>query len=341
LNHFYKRSDFPCLIMGVLNRVVKPKNKRVKRALEQREPKAIENTKTALFVRGANCSDLAQKCMKDLCSLKKPASISFNQKNDIRPFEDATKLEFFCQKNDSSLFMFGNHNKKRPHNLILGRMYDHHLLDMVELGIDSFTPLTDFKTAKVASGSKACLLFEGEPFCDPANLEGQRVKSLLMDFFRGPEVTNLRLAGIEHVLQFTAVEKKIFFRSFKIHLQKSATRLPRVELEEIGPRIDWTVRRSHLASEDLFKEACKQVANVRKAKKVKNVSEDVFGTKLGQIHVGAQKVGTIQTRKMKGLKETKEEKIAEKAKEKEKVDGERRIAVEEVFGDSEPENMEE
>jgi len=322
--------------MGVLKRVVKPKNKRAKRALEQREPKAIENTKTALFVRGVKCSDLTQNCMKDLCALKKPHSIAFNQKNDIRPFEDATKLEFFCKKEDSSLFMFGNHNKKRPHNLVLGRMYDHQLLDMVELGIEAFTPLAEFKTSKVAAGSKPCLLFLGEPFSDPANSEFQRVKSLLMDFFRGPEVTNVRLAGIEHVLQFTALpERRVLLRSYKVVLQKSGSRLPRVELEEIGPRLDWVVRRTHLASQDLLREACKQVANLRKVKKVKNVSEDVFGSTLGQIHVGSQKIGTIQTRKMKGLKETREEREEALKEKRAGEEADRRTAVEEVFGGTE------
>ena len=127
--------------MGVLKRVEKTKTQKGKRALEEREPKAIENTKTALFVRGANCSDLVMKCMKDLSSLKKPFTVSYNQKNDIRPFEDLTKLEFHCKKNDSSLFMLGNHNKKRPHNLILGRMYDYNLLDMIELGVENFKSL--------------------------------------------------------------------------------------------------------------------------------------------------------------------------------------------------------
>ena len=28
-------------------------------------------------------------------------------------FQDATKLEFYSQKLDASLFVFGNHNKKR------------------------------------------------------------------------------------------------------------------------------------------------------------------------------------------------------------------------------------
>ena len=38
---------------------------------------------------------------------------------------------------------------------------------------------------------------------------------------------NLRLGGIEHVLQFTAVEKQVFLRSYKIHLKKSGGRIPR------------------------------------------------------------------------------------------------------------------
>jgi len=318
--------------MGVLNRVVKPKNQRSKRALEEREPKAIENTKTAIFVRGATCSDLVQKCMKDIAVLKQPHSVTFNKKNDIRPFEDATKVEFFCQKNDSSLFMFGNHNKKRPNNLIIGRMFDYHMLDMVELGVESFIPLQDFKTAKVASGSKPCLMFAGESFADPANKEFQRLKNLLVDFFRGPEVTNVRLAGIEHVIQITAVEKKVLFRSYRIILKKSGTRIPRVELEEIGPSIDWVLRRSQLASDDLFKTACKQVKNVRNEKKVKNISQDELGNKMGRVHVPAQEIKKIQTRKVKALKESKEEKMEQIQKKKDKAESARQNAVEKVFG---------
>merc|ERR1712228_716907 len=110
------------------------------------------------------------------------------------------------------------------------------------------------------------LVFHGEPFSDPANAEMQRLKNLLVDFFRGPEVSNIRLAGVEHVLQFTAVASKV------------------------------KMRRTQLASEDLYKEACKQVANVHKKKKVKNISEDVFGTKHAKIHVDAQQIKTVQTR---------------------------------------------
>lgn len=103
------------------------------------------------------------------------------------------------------------------------------------------------------------MLFAGEPFADTTKLEYQRLKSLLIDFFRGPEVENVRLAGIEHVLQFTAVQGKVLLRSYRIDLNKSGTKYPRVELEEIGPSVDLVLRRTQLASEDLFKTACKQV----------------------------------------------------------------------------------
>ena len=41
-------------------------------------------------------------------------------------------------------------------------------------------------------------------------------------------------------------------------LKKSGTRIPRIELVEIGPRMDLRIRRTKLATDDLFKQACKK-----------------------------------------------------------------------------------
>ena len=251
-------------------------------------------------------------------------SLCFHLENpDIRPFESggSEKIEFFCRKNDASLFVVGTHSKKRPHNLILGRMFDGHLLDMIELGLnqETFKALSDFQNTKVPVGTKPCLLFSGEAFeSDPTM---KRVKSILIDMFRGEsQVSHVRLAGIELSLQFTAVSNggsngpyTILFRSYRIITKKSDNvRLPRVELDEIGPRMDLTLRRTHLASDDLFKTASKQIKNARRTekRKTKNITDDGLGGTLGRIHVPAQNVGDghLQTRKMKGLKDTPEEK---------------------------------
>ena len=44
---------------------------------------------------------------------------------------------------------------------------------------------------------------------------------------------------------------------FRIMLKKSGSRNPRIELSEMGPSLDLVVRRSKLASDDLYKKALK------------------------------------------------------------------------------------
>ncbi|CAB3996792.1 ribosome production factor 2 homolog [Paramuricea clavata] len=279
--------------------IKRAKTHKGRRFLEAREPKLVENTKTTMFIRGGRTSEKVTQALKDLCMLKKPHSVLFRRKNVLRPFEDETSLEFFSKKNDASTFVFGSHSKKRPHNLVFGRFFDGHILDMVELGIEKFASLQEFKTEKCAAGTKPCLVFVGEVFdSDP---EYARLKNLLIDMFRGPNAENVRLQGLEHVIQFTELDGKIFLRSYRIQLKKSGTRTPRVELEEIGPSLDLVKRRVKLASDDLWKRAVKKPKTL-KPKKTKNVSHDSFGSKLANIHMQRQDYSKLQTRKMKGLK---------------------------------------
>ena len=81
-----------------MQRVVKPKTQKAKRALENREPKAIENTKEALFLKGSKVSEVVTAVLKDLHALKKPFSEQYTKKNDIRPFEDFSQVEQYCKK---------------------------------------------------------------------------------------------------------------------------------------------------------------------------------------------------------------------------------------------------
>lgn len=92
-------------------------------------------------------------------------------------------------------------------------MYDSHILDMVEFGIEQYRGLKEFKTQKVCLGIKPCLLFAGELF--EHNHEYQRIKSLLIDMFQREKVQAVRLQGLEHVLMFTAAEDRIYFRSYR------------------------------------------------------------------------------------------------------------------------------
>eukprot|EP00058_Branchiostoma_floridae_P004798 XP_002590286.1 hypothetical protein BRAFLDRAFT_121354 [Branchiostoma floridae] len=104
----------------VMQRIVKPKTQAAKRGLEVRAPKLEENDKVAMFIKGGHTSETITQVLKELYLLKKPNAITFKRKNIMRPFDDQSSIEFFSQKNDSSLFLFGSHSKKRPNNLVLG-----------------------------------------------------------------------------------------------------------------------------------------------------------------------------------------------------------------------------
>jgi ribosome production factor 2 len=83
-------------------------------------------------------------------ALKRPHAVSFSKKNEIHPFTDASSLEFWSQKNDASFFVVGQSSKKRPNNLVLARMFDGNVLDMCELGIEGYVPISEIPVRLLA-----------------------------------------------------------------------------------------------------------------------------------------------------------------------------------------------
>ncbi|KAG9460803.1 hypothetical protein GDO78_019432, partial [Eleutherodactylus coqui] len=95
----------------------------------------------------------------------------------------------------------------------------------------------------------------------------------------------------------------------RVLLKKSGCRTPRIELEEMGPSFDFVMRRTHLASDDLYKLSLRRPKALQ-AKKKKNISHDTFGTQYGRIHMQKQDLGKLQTRKVKALKKRPAKKMA-------------------------------
>jgi len=275
----------------------KPANQRVKRFLENREPKAVENTKSAMFIRGEKTSEIITQVLKDLSKMKKPFASFYNKKNKIRPFEDPSSIEFFSQKTDSSLFAFGTHSKKRPHNLILGRLFDNRVLDMIELGITNFRPISS-QDKQPGFASKPAFVFTGSEFLN--NEPVQKLGNIFLDMFRGHELNFLNLAGIDHVVTLTSHGDTIFFKHYSISLKKSGSNIPRVELDEIGPSFDMTIRRTNFAPPDLIKQAS-QVSKGLTPAKQKNVKKTSVA-KIGVVYPRAQDMTKIALHKMKGAK---------------------------------------
>lgn len=176
------------------------------------------------------------------------------------------------------------------------------------------------------TGSKHCVLFNGEIF-DQKD-EYKMLKSYFLgqlfyssfslflcfssdqsfnfpDFYRGETMASVNLTGLDHVISVSASQEgKIYFRVYMVRLKKSGTRLPRVELEEMGPSVDFELRRFQAASKEVMHEALK-VPRTLKPKKVKNVSTDLLGKKYGRVHMQKQDFNKMALKKMKGLKRSR------------------------------------
>ncbi|KAM7464253.1 hypothetical protein LguiA_032374 [Lonicera macranthoides] len=294
-----------------------PKTGRARREVEKRAPRLVEFGKKTLILHGSRTSSVLNSVLTEIYHLKKDNAVKYSRRNfDVRPFENGgdTSLEFYSLKTDCSLFVLGSHTKKRPDNLVIGRTYDHHIYDLVELGVENFKSMQSFSYDKKIApliGTKPFFAFIGEGFENVEELK--HLKEILLDLFRGQVVTNLNLVGLDRVYVCTAVSSnKVYFTHCAMRLKKSGTIVPRMELVEVGPSMDFVVRRHRLPDDVLRKEAMKIAPELTK-KKEKNVHKDAIEGKIGKIYIPDQQVGsTMLPNKSKGLKRERREAKATK-----------------------------
>merc|ERR1711935_94770 len=100
--------------------------------LKKFDSKLNEGSKGCLFMKGTKSSNTISKLFDTFFRVVREGSRILSKNNDVLPFEDPSKVEFLTNKNLCPLFIFGNNTKKRPNNLIFGRIFEQKKLDMVE-----------------------------------------------------------------------------------------------------------------------------------------------------------------------------------------------------------------
>jgi ribosome production factor 2 len=180
-----------------------------------------------------------------------------------------------------------------------GRTFDGHVMDMIEFGVDDYTALTELRGPKKAVGSKPLFVFNGSQW--ESDTLYTRIQNLLLDFFRGAKLEMMSLQGIDHVIVCTVIDGKIYLRVHSISFRKSGSRVPDVVLVPMGPFLNMTVRRTQLASEDMWKASMRQPKNAAPPK-VKNVSNTTLGEKMGRIHMKKQNLDKMGGRRMTALR---------------------------------------
>jgi ribosome production factor 2 len=225
-----------------------------------------------------------------------------NKKNEILPFESLESLEFLMRKSLCTSFLLTSHSKKRPNNIVFGRTFNGNVLDMVEFGVDSYTPLNP--SAEVGFGQRPLLTVCGNEWELEESLT--TAKSILMSCFMCEESDAQSLKGIRHLLSFSVALGKVHMESFSLALKKSGTKIPKVVLEPTGFTAILTLRRHQAADPDAMVQALKQPRD-QNIIRAKNVSTDKMANTVGRIHMQKQDLSTFVTRKGKALKRKRTE----------------------------------
>ena len=207
---------------------------RARRAIAAAAPKLIEGDRSLLGLRGPAASATVVGALRHLLSLKRTDGHMLQRKNDIRPFEDASSLEFLMERNNCSAFLLASHTKKRPHNLVLGRTFDGHILDQLELGLEVAGAAAgggaeggqgdmeeeeeeeeegEGEGAGAGRGGRALstrdgaplFVFKGDAWTRVSELA--TLQSLVLDVFGARAVTQVTLKHLDHVQVLTAVDE--------------------------------------------------------------------------------------------------------------------------------------
>jgi ribosome production factor 2 len=186
------------------------------------------------------------------------------------------------------MFACGTHQKKRPDNLIFGRMFAEHILDMFEFGVSEYVPVSQFNTKDMSTHIKPILLFQGEQF--DFSLKHMRFKNFLIDFFKITDYEEANISELKRVMVFSSItEKFVTFKQYEINAEAQINvtdvKNHTLRMNEVGPRFTLGWRRDKIASDELFKEACKQprLRNPELHKARKNQYTNEFGEKMGKV----------------------------------------------------------
>jgi len=203
-----------------------------------------------LLLLGPKTSQLIRNVIQDIDKMKACCSKKLRRNNEIRNFdpESKTDLLFICQKNNCSIFCVASHNKKRPHNLIFGRIYNVHLLEMIELGVNFFISGSHLsKKVEYQMLYKPYIAFVGIAF--DLKPDCQVIRSLFLDIFRGYNTISININAIKSVVFIISHRNMIYLRRYRTIIKKSGNFLLNLELEEYGSSINFAVRHNQLTSE--------------------------------------------------------------------------------------------
>lgn len=290
-----------------IEQAAKPKSHKAKKLIEKKESILMNDPKHSVFMKGNKCAQMVTNTMRELHKMRDMfiSKCLLQKKNDIIPFEDVSAIERIADRHDAAFVCFGSHNKKRPNNMILHRMYNHQVLDMIELGIKDCKTMQEFGNVEtIEIGQQPILLFQGDPFDLSEN--HIRFKNMMMDFFRIKHLTQVNILTCQRIITFTAKtnDGDIVMQQFESGtINESLAGQGEIEIKEIGPKVSMEIRRIKHADRDIWKAATKVKKSKAKAlEKKRNITKNELGQRIGKAFIQHQDLGTLALKKVKRRK---------------------------------------
>ncbi|KAF0988087.1 hypothetical protein HZS_1352 [Henneguya salminicola] len=217
-----------------------------------------------------------------------------------------------CIKYDFHQFIIGSHSKKRPNNIVIGRIYNGEILDMYEFGLKNYIPIHNNNRNLCEIGQKSCHFFAGHEFqYDPNYIAiknifvGNEYLNLTLDLWAPVSCKNIILSNLKHSSLYSvdSINNLINMRGYKIISDEAMNNHEsNTSFECIGPCVDFELRRLCLPNQKIFRSACKTISKIDQKKRVKNIGYDDTGAKLASVHVGKQNLKKLKISRPKALK---------------------------------------
>jgi len=198
------------------------------------------------------------------------------------------------------MFTTISHTKKRPMNILFGNLFENKILDLFEFEVTNFLPIDYFSGIAVDACMKPIVIFQGDLF--ETDFELERLKRYFFEYFKLYDIDEVSVSVLKRLIVFSvATDRTVKIRSYQIDVDFNENNCKDIkDLKEIGPSLDLKIRRIALASQELYKLACKQPKEINK-KPEKNVSTNILGEKRGRIYMSQQNLNNMALKKYSKL----------------------------------------
>ena len=195
--------------------------------------------------------------------------------------------------------------KKRPSNVILGRVFNQKVLDMYDFQILYMKEMTQNVTFE--ANLLPTVIFQGDQFENDDVMRD--VKNFWLDFLGGNhQIKKVNIMNMTRQVVITALSKKeILIEQFQCKVSEEMAFKGDIQPEMVGPSLKLKITKHSAADKDVMKEALKQRRSKHQAeKKQHNKYTTNLGQTKGQLFISQQNMGTLALRKFNKRRKTGE-----------------------------------